>query len=62
MSANLSCQTISVPFQVERKNDQTYFCIRVLTCKGKSGLFELSEILKTEGLRSWDSTTIHGKR
>ena len=61
MSANLSCQTISVPFQVERKNDQNYFCIRVLTCKRKSGLFELSEILKTEGLRSWDST-VHGKR
>ena len=62
MSANLSCQTISVPFQVERKNDQNYFRIRVLTCEGKSGLFELSEIiLKTEGLRSWDST-VHGKR
>ena len=62
MSANLRCQTISVTFQAERKNDKNYFCICVLTCEGKSGLFELSEIiLKTEGLRSWDST-VHGKR
>ena len=61
MSANLSCQTISVTFQVERKNEKNYFCMHVLTCEGKSGLFELSEIKKTEGLRSWDST-VHGER
>ena len=61
MSANLSFQTILLFFQVERKNDQNYVCICVLTCEGKSGLFELSEIKKTEGLRSWDST-VHGKR
>ena len=59
MYVNLSCQTISVTFQVERKSDKNYFCTHV--CEGKSGLFELSEIKKTEGLRSWDST-VHGEK